>query len=197
MGIGDFSRRERQLMKIEAEAMEAVARLQAESWRESDRHLLAKEERAKAKEAKMDAKAAARRERKDLEATEEAANATLPGANKGATVKVTQAEIARRQALMSAVGQATRRKSTRTQVVPQPKLEENTNRRRDLVEASGLDGALRAFEGGQSTVTFAEFEQRMQAELREEKPGLKMSQMRDHVLKAWARSPENPKNACR
>mmetsp|Transcript_117915 Transcript_117915/g.328492 ORF Transcript_117915/g.328492 Transcript_117915/m.328492 type:complete len:203 (+) Transcript_117915:70-678(+) len=202
MALGGLSRKARQQLKEEARELEVAVLAEAASWRESDRHILAKQDRAREREAKADSKLAAKKERQELEALEEAANAKLKGANRGSqTSKVTQAEVARRQALMAAAAgsKAKQLRPTKTGVVPQPKLEENLNRRSHLIEASGLDGALAALEGAGARrmgTSFAEFEQRLQAELREEKPGLKQSQLRDHVLKAWTRSPENPKNAC-
>lgn len=190
-------------MRAEARELDAAARAEAASWVDTDKHACAKQERARAKDLKADAKLAARTQRQELATLEEAANANLRGANKGissAVTKVTQAEIARRQALMaSTVGKAGSKKLAKTQVVPQPKLEANHNHDHGFVQASGVDGALAALEGvpGGCTTSFAAFERRMLACLCEEKPGLKQSQLRDHVLKAWSRSPENPKNGVR
>ena len=39
---------------------------------------------------------------------------------------------------------------------------------------------------------FAAYSERMIAELKEEKPGLKQSQYKDMVWKLWQKAPENP-----
>jgi hypothetical protein len=41
---------------------------------------------------------------------------------------------------------------------------------------------------------YAAYSEAMMAELREEKPGLKQSQYKDMIWKAWQKAPENPLN---
>ena len=123
----------------------------------------------------------------------------MKGANKkaGGYGKVTQAEIARRQALMGAMAKANPKKQTKkTEVVSQPKLEANTNRQEEVVDASGIDAALGALEVGEkkTKMTYADFEARELEGIRAENPGLKMSQAKERCFKMWERSPENPKN---
>lgn len=89
-------------------------------------------------------------------------------------------------------------KSKKTEVVPAPKIEANTNRD-DTVEASGIDAALSALDvGGPSEkkgkMTYKEFEAQVLPQIQEENPGLKMSQAKDKAFKMWERSPDNPKN---
>jgi len=126
---------------------------------------------------------------------------TISGKN-GQGAKITQAEVARRLAL-AAAAKPPPKKAARSQVVPQPKLEPNRNREMDMADASGVEAALAALQrcskGGDAAKAaargYADFEERMLVDLREEKPGLKLSQLKEHVAKSWARSPENPRNA--
>lgn len=94
----------------------------------------------------------------------------------------------------------------------------------DVVSASGMDGALAALaistkgagaaggalsprSGGTGLVAndphperrrkalYAAFEDKMLPLMREDFPGLKLSQYKDKIFKAWEKSPENPMNA--
>merc|ERR1719503_17006 len=107
---------------------------------------------------------------------------------------MTQAQVAQKQALMAAMGKAKAKPKT----VAQPKLEANSNREVDVVEASGVDAALAALdvgaEGKEKKMTFKEFEELQLPGVKEENPGLKMSQLKEKVFKLWERAPENPKN---
>merc|ERR1719189_3560991 len=133
-----------------------------------------------------------------MEATENAANSTLKGANKQSkgSTKVTQAEIARRQALLAAAGAKAAPKK-KSEVVAQPKIEQNTNRQADVGEATGIDAALDALGAGEekkSKMTYKEFEAQVLPDIQADNPGLKMSQAKDKAFKMWERAPENPKN---
>merc|ERR1712039_1092090 len=118
------------------------------------------------------------------------------GANKKGPAggKVTQAEIARRQALMAA---AKAKPAAKKSVDAPKKLEENTNKQVDVIEATGVDAALSALGGGYPAgkrMSYKEFEELNLAGVKEENPGLKNSQAKDHVWKMWERAPETPKN---
>ena len=73
----------------------------------------------------------------------------------------------------------------------------NSNREDDGAGATGVDAALdvlgEAGDDGAAT-NFATFFAREAPRVREENPGLKTSQVKDHVMKLWRRSPENPRN---
>mmetsp|Transcript_81477 Transcript_81477/g.205033 ORF Transcript_81477/g.205033 Transcript_81477/m.205033 type:complete len:204 (-) Transcript_81477:117-728(-) len=202
MAPGDVARKDRKALKEGVAAAAAALEAQNASWAETDKKLLAKDRRAQERDAKADAKLAARCERKAMEAAEEVDE---PKNKKNQTsTKITQAELARRQALLAASAKA-KAKPAKSVTVPQPKLEPNRNRERDVVEANSLEDALAALDrannggdeagSGRRGMTFVEFEKQTLAELREEKPGLKLSQLREHVLKLWARSPDNPARA--
>jgi len=65
--------------------------------------------------------------------------------------------------------------------------------------ASGIDGALDAMDigGGQATSTkglFKAYEERMMPQMKEEYPGLKLSQYKEKIFQKWKKSPENPAN---
>eukprot|EP00930_Biecheleria_cincta_P091181 TRINITY_DN8067_c0_g1_i3.p1 TRINITY_DN8067_c0_g1~~TRINITY_DN8067_c0_g1_i3.p1 ORF type:complete len:206 (-),score=67.10 TRINITY_DN8067_c0_g1_i3:272-889(-) len=201
MVSGSVSRKEREILKAASKAAEEAARLEAASWVDNDKKLVAKQARAQEREAKCDAKHASRCEARAMQAAEEECEKS--SSKNGRDVKVTQAEVARRLALASSA-KPPAKKATRSQVVPQPKLEPNRNREMDVADASGVEAALAALQrcgskGGDATAKaaakgYGDFEERMLVELRQEKPGLKLSQLKEHVAKAWARSPENPKN---
>lgn len=202
MGFGDESKKSKAAAKAAAGAAADKAKAEAASWEETDKGLKAKASRAADKEASADAKLAAKQEKKALEAAEEEANSKLSGANKkgasSGSSKLSQAEIARRKAMMAAM-QPKAKSSAKTVSVPQPKIEENRNRVSDVVEASGIEGALAALgvdekKEGEKGMTRKEFCDMMEPQVREENPGLKGSQVKDHLNKLWDRAPENPKN---
>mmetsp|Transcript_12876 Transcript_12876/g.15966 ORF Transcript_12876/g.15966 Transcript_12876/m.15966 type:complete len:204 (+) Transcript_12876:44-655(+) len=200
MGFGDASAKDKKAAAQKAKDEAAKAAAEDASWQDNDKGIQKKAARAADAAAKADAKLAAKAELKELERQEEEETAQMKGANKkaGGYPKVTQAEIARRQALMGAMAKANPKKQTKkTEVVSQPKLEANTNRQEDVVDASGIDAALSALDVGekkQSKMTYAEFEARELDGIRQENPGLKMSQAKERCFKMWERSPENPKN---
>lgn len=200
MGFGDASAKDKKAAAAKAKDEAAKAAAEDAAWAETDKGNLKKAARAADAAAKADAKLAAKAELKEMEKAEEEANTSMKGANKkaGGYGKVTQAEIARRQALMAVAAKANPKKQTKkTEVVPQPKLEANTNRIEEVVDVSGIDAALSALDVGgekKSKMTYAEFEARELENIKQENPGLKMSQAKERCFKMWERSPENPKN---
>ncbi|CAE7420546.1 unnamed protein product [Symbiodinium sp. KB8] len=135
MGFGDASAKDKKAAAAKAKDEAAKAAAEDAAWAETDKGNLKKAARAADAAAKADAKLAAKAELKEMEKAEEEANTSMKGANKkaGGYGKVTQAEIARRQALMAVAAKANPKKQTKkTEVVPQPKLEANTNRIEEL-----------------------------------------------------------------
>lgn len=64
---------------------------------------------------------------------------------------------------------------------------------------SGLDGALDAMNISagpalSSKALFKAYEERMMKEMKEDYPGLKLSQYKDKIFQKWKKSPENPAN---
>ncbi|CAJ1374233.1 unnamed protein product [Effrenium voratum] len=198
MGFGDTSAKDKKAAAAKAKDEAAKQAAEDESWQENDKGAVKKAARAADAAAKADAKLAAKAELKELERQEEEENSGMKGANKkGGGYKVTQAEIARRQALMAAAKPNPKKQTKKTEVVAAPKLEANLNRVEDAVDASGIDAALSALDVGgekKSKTTYAEFEARELEGIRQENPGLKMSQAKERCFKMWERSPENPKN---
>mmetsp|Transcript_61121 Transcript_61121/g.172296 ORF Transcript_61121/g.172296 Transcript_61121/m.172296 type:complete len:204 (-) Transcript_61121:212-823(-) len=198
MGFGDKGAKDKK--KDAASAADTAKQQAAEdaAWEDNDKKNSGKAARAKEKESAEDAKLQAKLEKKALEAEEEAAASKLKGANKVAP-KLTQAQIAQRQALLASAKPAPK-KSSKSVTVAQPKLEENTNRAEDTVDASGIDNALAALGGGDadggkaSKMSYKEYEEKVIPGIKEDNPGLKMSQVKDHARKMWDRAPENPKN---
>jgi hypothetical protein len=62
--------------------------------------------------------------------------------------------------------------------------------------ASGLDAALASMGGLNSTqtMTYKEFEERMLPIVKEDYPGLRLTQYKEKVFQMWKKSPENPSN---
>lgn len=73
-------------------------------------------------------------------------------------------------------------------------------------DASGIDGAIDLLSGGsggggaekhperRQKAAYAEFEERMMEQLKEDMPGLKRSQYKERIFNLWKKSPENPMN---
>eukprot|EP00928_Gymnodinium_smaydae_P046608 TRINITY_DN31059_c0_g1_i1.p2 TRINITY_DN31059_c0_g1~~TRINITY_DN31059_c0_g1_i1.p2 ORF type:complete len:209 (+),score=87.71 TRINITY_DN31059_c0_g1_i1:75-701(+) len=205
MGFGDTSKKDKQKAAASAAGEAAAKAAEDAAWNDNDKGNKSKASRAADKEAKADAKLQDKLERKAQEAAEEEANSKMKGANKqgGGSAKVTQAEIARRQALLAAMGggakskAAPKKKTLKTEAVDAAPIEANTNRERDVVEASGIDAALGALEVGEKKekkMNYKEYEAMVLPGIQEENPGLKMSQAKERAFKMWERAPENPKN---
>lgn len=129
---------------------------------------------------------------------------------KKAQTKVTQAQIAQRQALLAAA-KSTQKKKKRTEdqfkTVP-----ENLNRQRsgpaqdpieedpNVLVASTVDEALAALgsvtlnSAEAKPMTFKEFEKLNLDSFKADNPELKHSQLQEFVWKQWKRSPDNPEN---
>ncbi|CAJ1361856.1 unnamed protein product [Effrenium voratum] len=149
MGFGDTSAKDKKAAAAKAKDEAAKQAAEDESWQENDKGAVKKAARAADAAAKADAKLAAKAELKELERQEEEENSGMKGANKkGGGYKVTQAEIARRQALMAAAKPNPKKQTKKTEVVAAPKLEANLNRVEDAVDASGIDAALSALDVG-------------------------------------------------
>ncbi|GLC41681.1 hypothetical protein PLESTB_000689300 [Pleodorina starrii] len=81
---------------------------------------------------------------------------------------------------------------------------ENLNRGVDGVDARGVDAALKVLTVKEEEAdkhpekrmkaAWKAYEERMLPILKEEKPGLKMSQYKDMLWKTWQKAPENPLN---
>ncbi|GLI67509.1 hypothetical protein VaNZ11_011713 [Volvox africanus] len=81
---------------------------------------------------------------------------------------------------------------------------ENFNRGVEAVDARGVDAALKVLSvkdeeadkhpEKRMKAAWKTYEERMLPVLKEEKPGLKMSQYKDMLWKAWQKAPENPLN---
>mmetsp|Transcript_83115 Transcript_83115/g.173993 ORF Transcript_83115/g.173993 Transcript_83115/m.173993 type:complete len:201 (+) Transcript_83115:170-772(+) len=196
MAPAGVSKKDRQAEKAKTVYDVMMKEAEDASWQESDKRAAMRECRLKEKEAKHDAKLVSKMERKALEEAE-MEQMQIQHEKRAPPAKLTQAEIARRQALMAASVARPKSKAT-SAVVEQPRLEPNLNRRNSgHIEASSVHEAVHAITNldkgvRPSAMTFAEFEKRTLAELREEKPGLKLSQLKEQVFKLWARSPENP-----
>ena len=71
--------------------------------------------------------------------------------------------------------------------------------RMEMEGASGLDGALQSLdvsvtEAKSAKAWYKEFEERMLPEMKEEYPGLRLSQYKEKIFQLWKKSPDNPVN---
>ena len=82
-------------------------------------------------------------------------------------------------------------------------MRSNDNRKSadDGAGASGMDNALsmlgvtdKVAESKNVKVLYNAFVEKTMPVLKEENPGLKLSQLKDRVFTLWQKSPENPKN---
>lgn len=211
MGFGDKSAKRRAAEKFNAERAAVVKAKEDATWEEHDKKVLAKEKRAEEKDEAHDSKLAAKEEKRLLEKEEAQANEKVAGYHKkgGKPTKITQAEIAKNAALMTAlrgVNGGYPSKTAKTVTVDQPELRANPNHMDDEVEATGVDQALRALSGmdigvGEdeadatpSRMKYKDYEASVIPKLKEENPGLKMTQLKDKAWKSWERAAENPKN---
>mmetsp|Transcript_56517 Transcript_56517/g.132544 ORF Transcript_56517/g.132544 Transcript_56517/m.132544 type:complete len:200 (-) Transcript_56517:152-751(-) len=195
MGFGDTSAKDKKAQAAAAKADASKKATEDQSWDDADKNNKKKAEKKAEAEAKADAKLQAKKEKEELEAAENEANEKTKGASKPEAKKLTQAEIARRQMLAAAAAKPAAKK--KGEVVAAPKVEENTNRQADLVDATGVDSALSALDnGGGKTekITYKQFEARELQKIKDDNPGLKHEQAKDRCFKMWERSPENPKN---
>eukprot|EP00930_Biecheleria_cincta_P104834 TRINITY_DN9726_c0_g1_i1.p1 TRINITY_DN9726_c0_g1~~TRINITY_DN9726_c0_g1_i1.p1 ORF type:complete len:204 (+),score=79.05 TRINITY_DN9726_c0_g1_i1:89-700(+) len=192
MGFGDASKKEKAASAAKAKDEDSRRAAEDASWAETDKGNQKKAARAADKDAKADDKLARKAELKALEEAEnEGLSSSSKGAAKKAPSKMTQAEIARRQALMASM-----KPKAKPKTVSAPKVEPNLNREANNVDASGLDAALGALSVDEkpSKMTYAQFEARELEGIKADNPGLKQSQVKERCFKMWERSPDNPKN---
>eukprot|EP00403_Amphidinium_massartii_P035457 CAMPEP_0178446410 /NCGR_PEP_ID=MMETSP0689_2-20121128/40786_1 /TAXON_ID=160604 /ORGANISM="Amphidinium massartii, Strain CS-259" /LENGTH=184 /DNA_ID=CAMNT_0020071227 /DNA_START=97 /DNA_END=648 /DNA_ORIENTATION=+ len=184
MGFGDASAKDKKAAAASAKADAAKKAAEDASWEDNDKGTKKKADRKADADAKADAKLQAKKEKEELEAAENEANAKVKGASK-APQKLTQAEIARRQMLAAMSKPAPSKKKD---VVAQPSVEANTNREKDSVDASGIDAAVSALEekGGKAEkMTYKQFEARELQKIKDDNPGLKHDQAKDKCFKLW------------
>eukprot|EP00929_Paragymnodinium_shiwhaense_P014413 TRINITY_DN122322_c0_g1_i1.p1 TRINITY_DN122322_c0_g1~~TRINITY_DN122322_c0_g1_i1.p1 ORF type:complete len:186 (+),score=96.50 TRINITY_DN122322_c0_g1_i1:93-650(+) len=183
MGFGDKGAKEKKAEKA-ASSKEADSKAKEDAaWADNDKGLKGKADRASAKQEAADAKLAAKAERKALEAAEEEETSKLSGANKKQSTKMTQAEIARRSALLAMSGGG----------APKAKAKSASKK-----SEGSVDKALESLDAGEEKkagkMNYKTFEAKVLPEILEENPDLNQSQAKDRAFKMWERSPENPKN---
>ncbi len=158
----------------------------------------------KALEAEEDAAASKvmkpKKKKKDKDDVSALLMAGLDGGKKKKKPVVTKsAEKEKLHALRLAQEEAMRKKG----VVLQGDDLMRANRNRELEDegsATGLDNALSMLavepleKSKNLKVLFNEFSERETPRVRADNPGLKLSQVKERVFRAWEKSPENPKN---
>lgn len=163
----------------------------------------------KALEAEEDAAASSiakpKKKKKDKDDVSALLLAGLGGTKKKKKVSAPDAKAAekeRQSALRLAQEEAMRKKGV-VLADDRDLLRQNRNRM-DVADggATGLDNALvdlLSVDGGAEKsknlkALFNEFSKRETPKVRKENPGLKLSQVKERVFRAWGKSPDNPKN---
>jgi hypothetical protein len=179
-----------------ASRQQAAADKQAEKMR--------RDAEKKALEAEEDAAASKvmkpKKKKKDKDDVSALLMAGLDGGKKKKKVPVTKsAEKEKLSALRLAQEEAMRKKG----VVLQNDDLLRANKNRQMEEegsATGLDNALNMLgmeekeKSKNLKVLFNEFSERETPKVRADNPGLKLSQVKERVFRAWEKSPDNPKN---
>eukprot|EP00053_Salpingoeca_punica_P004471 m.49308 g.49308 ORF g.49308 m.49308 type:complete len:213 (-) comp12809_c0_seq1:361-999(-) len=172
------------------------------SWVDDDKDFQRKQERQAEKLKKQQELAARKAEVKLLESKE---TADLDKRDKQASrAKVTQAEINenRRRSEVIALEEAARISQAQRRLTVQEELTENPNQislDENEEEARGVAEAIELLSPGSFKMEkqkslFAQFSEEMTPQIQAENPGLKLSQVRERVKRAWSRSPANPAN---
>jgi len=179
-----------------ASKAQAAADKQAEKMRkDAEKKALLEEEDAAASKVMKPKK-----KKKDKDDVSALLMAGLDGGKKKkkAAVVTKSAEKEKQTALRLAQEEAMRKKG----VVLQGDDLMRANRNRDATEdsATGLDNALNMLgmeekeKSKNLKVLFNEFSERETPKVRADNPGLKLSQVKERVFRAWEKSPDNPKN---
>ena len=207
MGFGDTSKKDKAAAKAADSAAAAAAAAEDADWAEGGKKANKKKEaEAERKAAKAERKA----EAEEL-AQQEEADMSKPKKKDDKKPKMTRAEIAAKA--MEKMAAAEKAEKKKKKAIEDSggndyigELTENTNKA-DGISGSGVDDAMAALDlasrgGGSSSAggkvnlkaAYAAFEEREMPRLKEENPGLKLSQYKERVQKAWEKSPENPAN---
>ncbi|KAL1530278.1 hypothetical protein AB1Y20_001190 [Prymnesium parvum] len=178
------------------------------SWEEGAK----KGNKKKEAEAEKAAAKAARKAEADAEAAAEEASFAekkrtgKSSANKAGSGKMTRAEIAAK--IMKQQEEEAKAKAKEKKEVERSggndymgALVENTNKEDDI-SASGIEDAISALSTDAATTKgrvnlkaeYKKFEEAHLAFLKEEQPGLKLSQYKERCWQAWQKSPDNPQN---
>eukprot|EP00917_Polyrhabdina_sp_WS-2016_P013225 GHVP01029102.1.p1 GENE.GHVP01029102.1~~GHVP01029102.1.p1 ORF type:complete len:216 (+),score=72.18 GHVP01029102.1:21-668(+) len=179
-------------------------------WKETDKHLLAKEQRKNEAEIRAEEVRKKKEKLKLLEKEENEQIKSKSTKQKEAPKKVTRAEIEARRVMALRI--ESEKKKTEAEKYIDGILEYNPNRvvsdERELAEAAGqeylaaqsITEALEGFSvGGPEAVNIQQirkaFLEEKIAELRQDFPSLKHSQLKEKAYKEWLRSPQNPNNS--
>lgn len=168
----------------------------------------------KKKEAEAEKKAAKAERKAEADADAAAEEAAFSekkrtgksGANRPGSAKMTRAEIAAK--VMKQQEEEAKAKAKAKKAIDKSggndyigELVENTNKEDDI-SASGIEDAIAALstdaEAPKGRVNlkaeFKKFEEAEMARLREDQPGLKLSQYKERCWQNWQKSPDNPLN---
>ena len=208
MGFGDVSKKDKKAASNAAAAAAAAAAEEDAAWAEGGKKANKKKE---AEDAKKEAKAARKQEADDQLKAEEAEMSTPRGGkkkDKGGGAKLTRAEIAAK-AMAAAKAKEKEEKQKKFDIEKSGGNEyigvlTTNDNRAEGIDASGVDAAIDALSLGESSggggkkvnlkAAYLAFEEREIFRLKQENPGLKLSQYKERAHQAWQKSPENPAN---
>ena len=211
MGFGDTSKKDKKAAAAAEAEMQRKAAEEDASWAEGGK----KANKKKEAEAEKAAAKAARKAEADEQLRQEEEDMSAPKGDKKKKdkPKMTRAEIAAKA--MAKMAEAEKAKKKEQKEIEDSGgneyigvLAPNENKS-DAISGSGLDDAIGALElasGGSSSgaavaskkvnlkALYAAFEEREIERLRQENPGLKLSQLKERAHKSWQSSHENPAN---
>ncbi|KAJ1630489.1 hypothetical protein T492DRAFT_1002751 [Pavlovales sp. CCMP2436] len=178
-----------------------TADAEAADWEDGSKKPNAKKAAEAAKKEEKANKKAEADEQLEEELAPKAGKVTGNKANKTYSgLKLTQAQVAENLAGDAAAAAKAEAKAKGGVVNDyMGRLEENTNSL-DAINASSLDDAIIALEASNDTrvdkiklrAAYAAYEEAEMPGLKDEKPGLKMSQYKEMAWKNWGKSPQNP-----
>ncbi|PNW73363.1 hypothetical protein CHLRE_14g629500v5 [Chlamydomonas reinhardtii] len=216
--MGKMERKEAKLERDESKKSQAKVKAQKDAedayWSaqgENDKSKAAKKrEEEEKKKAELAAKKAEAKRLADAELEELAK--TKARAEKAGSSKVTHYQLQQQREFEDQLkaaeaaerDMASRRELSADQYARQVETE-NINRGIEGVDARGVDAALKVLTVKEEEqekhpekrmkAAWKAYEERMLPQLKEEKPGLKMSQYKDMLWKTWQKAPDNPLNA--
>jgi hypothetical protein len=210
---------EREQAKRDGAAAAAAKAAEDASWAGSENKKTRSQAKKEEGDAAADARAASRAEAKRLAKLEEEEIAGMgkPKGGGGKKGKMTQAEIAdarkaeAKAAMIAKYARAKEAKKETSEEAYAAMVDVKNENKEDTIEASGIDAAVEAMTGmsvgggvgggagakpGTTNMkaAYAMFEAQELPRLKEERPGLKMSQYKEALHKAFQKSPMNPQN---
>ncbi|CAH0551804.1 unnamed protein product [Brassicogethes aeneus] len=189
-----FESRERKAKDNEEKLLQEKQELEEAHWQESNKNILKKQQR---KENEIKKKQEIQNKKASMKALLEQEDEDLKA--KKASSRITRSQIVEK------INKDQEIKEIKDKVTSETALVENVNRLTvDGVEARSVSKAISVLTNKGDKVdnhpekrkkcAFKVFEKKCEAKIKKENPALRMSQVKERVLKEWQKSPENPLN---